>query len=216
MSLNLVEAPEFSVEMVMAKGSNSQTFPITSTVKYSFPARGDMVPVDVYWYDGHYPCLAVTEEDPYPGHWPSSEYKDEVYNRPKRPEGVSEDETLGDHNQNGSFFVGDKGVLTAGEYGGNPRIVTGDKMEGYEFPEQTIERIPNESPYFDWIRGCKGEQEPCSNFGYAGPFTEMVQFGNLVVKSGQKLVWDNVKGEVKNAPKDIVTKEYRKGWELPC
>ena len=216
MSLKLVEAPEFSVEVVMERGSNSQTFPLTSTVKYSFPARGKMGPVDVYWYDGHFPCLRASDDNKYPGHWPEPELSDEKYNRPKRPEGVSEDEVLGDNSENGSFFVGDKGVLTAGEYGGNPRIITGDKMESYEYPEQTIERIPGESPYFDWIRGCKGEQKPCSNFNYAGPFTEMVQFGNLVVKSGKKLVWDNIKGEVKNAPKDIVTKEYRKGWELPC
>jgi hypothetical protein len=46
----------------------------------------------------------------------------------------------------------------------------------------------------------------------------MVNFGNLVVKSGKKLEWDNVKGEVTNVdnPKEIVSKEYRKGWELPC
>jgi hypothetical protein len=59
---------------------------------------------------------------------------------------------------------------------------------------------------------------PCSNFSYAGPFTEMVNFGNLVVKSGQKLHWDNKKGEVMGVPNpgEIVSKEYRKGWELPC
>ena len=48
--------------------------------------------------------------------------------------------------------------------------------------------------------------------------TELVNFGNLTVKSGKKLKWDNVKGmvtNVKNA-KEIVSKEYRKGWELPC
>ena len=82
----------------------------------------------------------------------------------------------------------------------------------------TIERIPDENPYFDWIRGIKTGQKPCSNFDYAGPFTEMVQFGHLVVKSGQKLHWDNKNGVVTNVPhaKEVVTKEYRKGWEIPC
>lgn len=50
------------------------------------------------------------------------------------------------------------------------------------------------------------------------PFHETVNFGNLAVKSGKKLKWDNVNGvvtNVKNA-KEIVSKEYRKGWELPC
>jgi len=38
------------------------------------------------------------------------------------------------------------------------------------------------------------------------------------VKSGQKLHWDNKNGVVTNVPnaKEVVTKEYRKGWEIPC
>ncbi|HPU98320.1 MAG TPA: gfo/Idh/MocA family oxidoreductase, partial [Candidatus Hydrogenedentes bacterium] len=85
-------------------------------------------------------------------------------------------------------------------------------------PPETIERIPDENPYFDWLRGITEGKVPCSNFSYSGPFTEMVQFGNLAVKSGQKLHWDNVNGVVTNVPnpKEIVSKEYRKGWELPC
>ncbi len=51
-----------------------------------------------------------------------------------------------------------------------------------------------------------------------GRLTEIVNFGNLTVKSGKKLHWDNVKGVVTNVrnAKEIVSKEYRKGWELPC
>ena len=203
MALKLVEATDYTVEVVQQRGRNNQTFAITSTIKYSFPARGAMPPVDVYWYDGH---------------WPNEATGEEIYNRPKRPDGIPEDQILGDDNKNGSFFVGDKGVLTAGEYGGQPRLMPDDKMKDYKYPEPTTERIPDESPYFDWVRGCKTGKVPCSNFDYAGPFAEMVQFGNLIVKSGEKLHWDNVKGVVMDVanPEKIVSKEYRKGWELPC
>jgi predicted dehydrogenase len=203
MALKLVEATDYTVEVVMQRGRNEQTFPLTTTIKYAFPARGEMPPVDVYWYDGH---------------WPGDDGQ-EIYNRPKRPDGVAADEVLGDGDKNGSFFVGEKGILTAGEYGGDPRILPAkERMKDYKFPEVTIELIPDEDPYFDWIRGCKTGKVPCSNFDYAGPFAEMVQFGNLVVKSGQKLHWDNVKGVVMDVPDPgkIVSKEYRKGWELPC
>jgi len=203
MSLKLVEATDYTVEVVEQRGRNEQTFPITTTIKYCFPARGDMPPVDVYWYDGHYPDEKTGEE---------------IYNRPKRPASVPENEKLGDDDMNGSFFVGDKGILTAGEYGGDPRLMPATAMQDYTMPAETLERIPDESPYFDWIRGIKTGKVPCSNFDYAGPFTEMVNFGNLVVKSGQKLHWDNKKGEVMDVPNpgQIVSKEYRKGWELPC
>lgn len=201
LALKLVEAPSYTVEVVMQEGRNEQTFPLVSTIKYSFPARGDMAPVDVYWYDGH---------------WDKGEEK--VYNRPKRPEGIPDTCVLGDKDMNGSFLVGDGGVITQGEYGGNPRLVPDDLMLDYKKPDPTLPRIPNEDHSADWLRACKDGVPSCSNFDYAGPFTEMVNFGNLVVKSGQKLEWDNVKGVVTNVPNaaQIVSKEYRKGWELPC
>ena len=203
MALKLVEAPWFTVEVVWQKGQNAQTFPIASTIKYSFPERGDMAPVDVYWYDGH---------------WKDPDSGEEVYNRPKRPEGVPEDQELGDENMNGSFFAGDGGILTGGEYGGRARLLPEEKMKDYKKPDRWLPRIRFENPYLNWIQACKTGEPAASNFDYSGPFTEMVNFGNLVVKSGKKLRWDNIKGVVTNVPNpdEIVSKEYRKGWELPC
>ncbi|MBI2433941.1 MAG: Gfo/Idh/MocA family oxidoreductase [Candidatus Hydrogenedentes bacterium] len=198
MCLKLVEASSYTVEVVMQKGQNQETFPISSTIKYSFPARGEMPPVDVYWYDGHWP-----------------ENGQEVYNRPKRPAGVPETCVLGDDNANGSFLIGDNGIVTQGEYGGNPRLVPDEKMKDYKKPDPTLPRVPEEDHTQDWLNAIKNGTKSCSDFSYAGPFTEMVNFGNLVVKSGQKLEWDNIQGVVKNAPVNIVSKEYRKGWELP-
>ncbi|MCL4215656.1 MAG: gfo/Idh/MocA family oxidoreductase, partial [Candidatus Hydrogenedentes bacterium] len=200
MCLKLVEATEYSVEVVEQKGRNEQTFPLTTTIKYSFPARADMGPVDVYWYDGHW-----------------EENGEKVYNRPKRPAGVPEGYELGDRGMNGSFLVGEAGIITQGEYGGHPRLVPEEKMEAYTKPDPWLPRIPNQDHYQNWLVACKGGEPACSNFSYAGPFTEMVQFGNLVVKSGQKLHWDNVNGVVTNVQNaaEIVSKEYRKGWELP-
>ncbi|MBI5092401.1 MAG: Gfo/Idh/MocA family oxidoreductase [Candidatus Hydrogenedentes bacterium] len=201
MSLKLKDAKFFTVEVVMQKGQNKQTFPLTSTIKYSFPARGEMGPVDVYWYDGH---------------WPGPDGK-EIYNRPKRPAGIPDNCILGDDNANGSFLVGEKGIITQGEYGGNPRLVPDDKMKDFKKPDPYLPRIPGQDHAQNWIAACKGGEPSCSNFDYAGPFTEMVNFGNLVVKSGKKLRWDNVKGVVTNVrhASEIVSKEYRKGWELP-
>ena len=52
MALKLVEATDYTVEVVMQQGRNEETFPLTTTIKYSFPARGDMAPVDVYGTTG--------------------------------------------------------------------------------------------------------------------------------------------------------------------
>jgi predicted dehydrogenase len=189
-ALKLVEAPDYTVEVVAQSGKNNQTAPNASIVKYSFPARGDMAPVDVYWYDG----MLI----------------------PKRPEGVPASQKLGD-GDNGSFFVGEKGILTAGEYGGEARLLPDEKMKDYQKPPQTIKRIEGEDPYLNWIQACKGGEPAASNFDYSGPFTEMVVFGNLAIRTEQKMHWDNKKGAVTNVPNpgEFVSKEYRKGWELP-
>ena len=190
-ALKLVEASDYTVEVVAQSEKNSQTGPLASLIKYSFPARGDMGPVEVFWYDGDL--------------------------KPKRPESAGPDEKLGDGN-NGSFLVGDKGILTAGEYGGEARLVPSEMMKDYKKPDQTIKRITDEDPYLNWIEACKGGDPAASNFDYSGPFTEMVAFGNLALKTEKKMHWDNKQGMVTNVPnpKEFVSKEYRKGWELPC
>lgn len=202
-ALKLVEATDYTVEVIMQKGRNDQTFPIASTIKYSFPARGDMPPVDVYWYDGHWPDPATGEE---------------IYNRPKRPEGIPANQVLGDNDKNGSFLIGDTGIITTGEYGGNSRLMPDERMRDYKKPDPIIPRVPKEDHAQNWLDAIKNGTKSVSDFSYAGPFTEMVNFGNLVVKSGKKLHWDNVKGVVKGVrnPEQLVSKEYRKGWELPC
>ncbi|MFP6585036.1 MAG: Gfo/Idh/MocA family oxidoreductase [Candidatus Hydrogenedentota bacterium] len=204
MSLNLVAATEYTVEVIKQEGANKETFPLLSTIKYSFPARGKLAAIDVYWYDGHVP-------DP-------KNKRKEIYNRPNRPKDIPLADIMGDDNKNGSLLVGDDGYITMGEYGGNPRLLPDAKMADYTRPDPYIKRVPNQNHYRDWLAAIHNGTKSGSDFSYAGPFTEMVNFGNLVVVSGKKLKWDNVKGVVKNVknPEEIVSKEYRKGWELPC
>lgn len=194
-SLKLNDADWYTVETVAIDGKNDYTYPSASTIKYSYSARGDMAPVDVYWYDG--------------GHMPP------------RPAGVPDDQQIGEGEwtgrTNGSYMVGDDGVITAGEYGGKPRLLPDERMADYTMPDPTIERVRATNHYRNWIEACKGLQPACSNFDYSGPFTEMVLFGNLTIRTGEKYTWDNKKGEVQNHPnpKEAVSKVYRKGWELP-
>jgi len=189
-TLRLGDAPYYSVEVVKCEGKNEQTFPNSTIVKYSFPARDTLGPVEVYWYDG-------------------------AFSPAPRPEGVPEDVKLGD-GANGSYFVGEKGILTTGEYGGDSRIVAGDHAADYKPPDPWMRRIEG-GIAGDWLRACRGGIPACSNFEYSGPFAEMVQFGNLAVIAGKKLDWDNIQGKITTpgVSQDVVSKEYRKGWELP-
>ena len=41
-----------SVECIKKEGTSSFMFPKKSTIKFDFPARGNMPPVKIFWYDG--------------------------------------------------------------------------------------------------------------------------------------------------------------------
>ncbi len=132
---------------------------------------------------------------------------------PPRPEGIGPDVKLG-NGKNGSLFIGEKGIITAGEYGDDSRLLPDDRMKGYKFPDQFLTRSPGH--YRDWLRACKGGGPACSNFDYAGPFTEWVLLGVIALHFEGKLLWDAKKMKFSNNPKanQYISREYRKGWKV--
>ena len=202
MALKLYDAPSYSVEVLELQGASTQTYPTKTTIKYSFPARGDMPPVEVFWYDGYDIDPATNKKVP---------------NRPKRPASVPADQVLGHEGENGSFLLGDNGVVTAGEYGEDPRLMPNERMAQYKKPAPALDRVPDENHKLNFFNAIKQGKKAVSDFAYAAPFTQFVQLGNLAMKLGQKLEWDNQNARLTNVanPESAVTKEYRKGWELP-
>jgi len=67
------------------KVENKETYPDASIVRYEFPARGDMPPVQLTWYDGGL--------------------------KPPRPAELEKDRNL---SGSGSIFIGDKGTIVEG------------------------------------------------------------------------------------------------------
>jgi hypothetical protein len=73
-----------------------------------------------------------------------------------------------------------------------------------------------EEVHKDWITAIQnGKQAPC-HFGYAGPFTEAYQLGNVALRVGHRIEWDPLAFRVTNCREanQYLTREYRKGWEL--
>jgi hypothetical protein len=106
---------------------------------------------------------------------------------------------MGDEN-GGCIFYGTRGKLMCGTYAGNPTLLPVKEMEHFQQPERTIRRIFNMEEgghEQDWVRACKEPREtrlqPASNFEYAGPLSELVALGAVVVRAQsllRKLLWD--------------------------
>ncbi|HOQ90921.1 MAG TPA: gfo/Idh/MocA family oxidoreductase, partial [Candidatus Hydrogenedentes bacterium] len=188
--LRLGDAKTFSATPVRAEDANPLTFPRNAVVKYSFPARGDMPPVDIYWYeDGQFP---------------------------PRPEGIPAEQQIGD-GKNGSLFIGENGFATAGEYGGEARLLPDERMKEYTRPEPTLERVPGANHYRNFLEACKGGPPAVSDFSYAAPLTEFVLLGTVALRVGRTVTYDTEKMEITGDAEatQLLRGTYRKGWELP-
>jgi len=184
-----LEAPE-SVE-ASSSDRYEETYPLSSIVRYNFPARGDMPPVKFTWYDGGLkPARPEELED----------------NRPFKQVGEEEDE--------GMLFIGDRGKILCTFNGGNPKLIPQSKMDSYKQPPKTLPRSPGNER--EWLDACKGGKvKPGGNFEFEGVVTETLLLGNVAARMGQKLNWDRSNLRVNSdVAQKYVAPERRGGWEL--
>jgi Oxidoreductase family, NAD-binding Rossmann fold len=115
---------------------------------------------------------------------------------------------------NGSFFIGDKGMLTTGTYGADTRLIPVEKMKDYSFPEKFLTRSPGH--HADWIRACKGGEPACSNFNVSAPFVEWMLLGVIALRVEGKIEYDPVKMKITNNAEanKYLRPTFRKGWTL--
>lgn len=171
--------------------SNLYSPPHAQMVQYTFPARAkkglvNMPEVKVHWYDGGLV--------------------------PERPAELAAGQMMGDEN-GGIIFVGKKGKIMTGCYGMNPTLLPVTDMNHFQQPKPWIPRIPGGNGDIwstnaheqDWIRAAKepahSRKEASSNFGFSGPFNEMVVMGVLAVRLqtlNRELIWDGEKMEFTN------------------
>jgi predicted dehydrogenase len=165
---------------------NKETYPVASTVHYQFPARGDMPPVKLTWYDGGL--------------------------RPPRPDELEEGQEFG---EGGILFVGDKGKMLkhrlipesrSKEYGKPPEVLP--RSPGHF--EEWIEACKGGKPAgsnFDHA-GLLAEVVLLGNVALRVELRE-----NL---TRTKLLWDGPNMKITNLPEanQFLQREYRKDWTL--
>jgi predicted dehydrogenase len=195
-----------SVEALELYGGSDERYPVGSSIRYEFPARGDLPPVKVHWYDG----MKADKANP----------SKQV---PVRPALVAEfeqkynrqfDQSWGG---GGTLYIGDKGVMYTGNYGSGPRILPEEKHKAFPVPPESLPRIRG-GHFADFLRACRDGKPSAADFSYAGPFTEMVLLGQLAMKAGigKKVEWDGAAMTARHMPEldRLIKREHRKGWEL--
>ena len=114
---------------------------------------------------------------------------------------------------NGSLFLGDEGKIAA-KHGEQPVLLPKEKFADFKGPEPYLPKSPGH--HQQWIEACKTGGRTGSNFGYAGPFTEVVLLGNVAYRVGTAIHYDPAQMKITNVPaaNQYLSKDYRKGWEV--
>jgi predicted dehydrogenase len=211
---------------------NPETYPGWAHVAFDFPARGEMPPVTVHWYEGHKDGILV--------HPPMELAKKVVeWNNAAGPAtspaaaggngrrgnrgggggGQGKDNATG-LPQSGSILVGEKGILySPSDYAERWVLLPKDKFADYKAPPQTLPR--HEGGNMDvnqkkeWIAAIKGGRPALGNFDYAGMLAEFIVLGNIAIRAGgQTLEWDGPNMKFPNAPsaERWLRREYRKPY----
>jgi predicted dehydrogenase len=167
-------------------GNTPEVHPLSAIVTFRFPARGDLPPVKLTWYEG---------------------------TRPPRPEDLEPDRKM--PAEGGALIKGSKGTIMFGVYGESPRIFPENKIKEMKLPEKTIPRVKGTHEQ-DWVRACKSGQPAGADFAYSGPLTETCLLGNVAKRIDGRIEWDAANLRVTNSPEanKLVRTEYRKGWSL--
>ena len=171
---------------------NNETYPQKTVVRWEFPARGNLPPVTVTWYDGA--------------------------NSPPRPKELEESRNLPGQ---GGLYYGDKGVILA-PHGGGSRLIPESRMKGFKPPEPFLPRGvnhyqewvrackggPKPLANFDYSGPLTetillGNVAARAGNAKGHPFRE-------------KLHWDGPNLKVTNAPdaNKYLKRKYRQGWTL--
>lgn len=168
------------------KEVNQLSYPQASAIRWDFPARGEMPPVTLHWYDGGL--------------------------RPPVPEELKR--AGGQLPAEGMLFIGDRGKILGGFMGDSPRILPDSRKREFTPPPATLPRPIDELD--QWIRACQGAGPSDASFENVYPFAQTIQIGNVALRFDKRLPWDAEKMAFPNNPEAnaLLTRKTRQGWEL--
>ena len=179
------------VDQVSKPVKNDFSFPGACTIQFKYAARGDMPPLDLFWYDGGM--------------------------RPRVPEEMAAEDK--DLPIEGILFVGDQGKIVAGFTGQNPQIYPQSRTESLGIPPSAPRgagRPPDQPRRELWLDAIKGGAPSPGSFLNAGAISDTVNLGAVALRAGKKILFDSENMKITNVPEanQYLFREYRKGWEL--
>ena len=190
------------VSMLRAEGHNPFFFPMSSTILFKFPARGEMPAVDVTWYDG------LDNIPPVPEGYGNLELDPNI---PPVGNGKIQPAKLNP----GKIIYSKDLIFKGGSHGSTLSIIPEEKAKEMAPNLPEVPKSPS-NHYKNFLLACQGVEEPRSPFSIAGPLSQVFCLGVLAQWLNTKLTFDPVTKKITNNDKAnqlLIGPEPRKGWE---
>ena len=202
-----------SIEIEEVFGGTAERCPVGTSIRWDFPARGDMPALKAYWYDGRRGANDPGDHTGRAGGRKAT--KESPSNVPPLLVELKKKYPDEKFDGSGTLYVGEKGIIYTGTYGGDMHILPKAKMKEIAEPPKSLSR-PQDS-FADFLRAVReGKHDTATSFDYATRLTEFTLLGNLAQRAGKgrKVEWDGPNMKVTNLPElnQCVSREYRKGW----
>lgn len=192
----------YEVDPVKLEGHNNFFYPMSSTLSFKFPKRGEKPPVEVMWYDG------VNNLPPLPAGYGASEFNPNI---PPPSNGALQPASLNP----GKIIYSNELTFKGVSHGSTLSIIPEEKAKAMaaQLPE-----IPKSSSdhYKNFLLACMGQEEARSPFEIAGPLSQVFCLGVLAQWTGEKIQFDRATKTITNSKKAnelLMGPAPRKGWE---
>ncbi len=174
------------------------TFPRWQTVRWDIPARGELPPVRIHWYN------APREEMERQGIW-------------QRLEGIAGRSLVWEGSwtpESGALLVGSKGVVHTNAHNSICALLPeGDFPDAGGLP-QRYPSVPGHER--EWMAACRGGSAPFSCYDHSGPAMELLLLGNVASLFTETLEFDPMTCRIVNHDEAdrLLRPSRREGWEL--
>lgn len=183
-------------------GHNDFFFPMSSTIEFKFPKRGDMPPVVITWYDG------VDNIPPVPEGYGKMELDPNI---PAVAGGKIQPARLNP----GKEIYSKELTFKGGSHGSILTIIPDEKAK--ELEKSLPEVLESTSNHFaNFLLACQGKEQTRSPFEISGPLSQVFCLGVAAQRLNRKIVFDRDTKRVTNdafADAFLIGEPPRKGWE---
>jgi predicted dehydrogenase len=192
----------YEVTMKYEKGHNDFFYPFSSTILFRFPARRDMPPVDITWYDG------LDNLPPIPAGYGVSGLDPNI---PVTNQGNTPKSKLNP----GKIIYSKDLIFKGGSHGSTLSIIPEEKAKEMAGKLPEVPKSPS-NHFENFLLACNGIEKTRSPFEIAGVLSQVFSLGVVAQRLNTQLFFDSRTKEITNNAfgNALLTGiPPRKGWE---